>query len=114
MERICSIIEVETEKVLKPFSVSNQTNRLIFIMAKAIIKSFKFSLKPSKAQVTKLENTLNLCRELYNSALRERKDAWAINRISINRFDQDKQLPAIKQTNPEYKEIHSQVWQDVL
>ncbi|MEP7077075.1 MAG: helix-turn-helix domain-containing protein [Acidobacteriota bacterium] len=62
-------------------------------MAKAIIKSFKFRINPSKAQTAKLENTLNLCRELYNSALRERKDAWTINRLNINRFDQDKQLP---------------------
>ncbi len=116
MTGICSIIEVETRKVLKPFPVSNQTNsfRVLFIMAKAIIKSFRFRINPSKAQSAKLENTLNLCRELYNAALAERRDAWKLNRINITRFDQDKQLPEIKQTNPEYKEIHSQVLQDVL
>ncbi|CAN5328932.1 RNA-guided endonuclease TnpB family protein [soil metagenome] len=83
-------------------------------MAKTIIKSFRFRINPSKAQSAKLENTLDLCRDLYNSALRERKDAWTINRINITRFDQDKQLPFIKQTNPEYKDVHSQVLQDVL
>jgi putative transposase len=83
-------------------------------MAKTIIKSFRFRINPSKAQAAKLENTLDLCRDLYNSALRERKDAWTINRINITRFDQDKQLPFIKQTNPEYKDVHSQVLQDVL
>ncbi|MEJ7861528.1 MAG: transposase [Pyrinomonadaceae bacterium] len=83
-------------------------------MTKTIIKAYKFRLQTSKAVEAKLENTLNLCRELYNSALRERKDAWTINRINVNRFDQDKQLPEIKKTNPEYKDIHSQVLQDVL
>lgn len=84
-------------------------------MAKAIIqKAYKFRIFPSKAINAKLENSLNLCRELYNAALQERRDAWTINRININRFDQDKQLPEIKQTNPEYCGVHSQVLQDVL
>lgn len=83
-------------------------------MAETIVKSFKFRLQTGKAIEAKLENTLNLCRDLYNAALAERRGAWTINRININRFDQDKQLPEIKQTNPEYKDVHSQVLQDVL
>lgn len=114
MTGICSIIEVEAQKSWSLFRASNRTNRLMFIMAKTIIKAYKFRLQTSKAIEAKLDNTLNLCRELYNSALGERKDAWTINRININRFDQDKQLSEIKQTNPEYKDIHSQVLQDVL
>lgn len=115
MKMICRIIEVEAQKSLHLLRASIKIKLLMnLIMNKPIIKSFKFFLKPSKAQAAKLENTLNLCRDLYNSALRERKDAWTINRININRFDQDKQLPDIKQTNPEYKNIHSQVLQDVL
>ena len=115
MTKICSIIEVETRKVLKPFLVSNQSNsfQVLFIMAKAII-SYKFRINPSKAQAAKLENTLNLCRELYNAALSERREAYRLNRITITRFDQDKQLPEIKKTNPEYLGVHSQVLQDVL
>jgi len=114
MERICSIIEVEAQKSWSLFRASNQVIKQVIKMAKTIIKSYKFFLKPSKAQAAKLENTLNLCRELYNAALQERRDAWKLNRINITRFDQDKQLPEIKQTNPEYTEVHSQVLQDVL
>jgi len=114
MERICSIIEDETQKSGKLLCASNHSNLVELIMTKTIIKAYKFRLQTSKAVEAKLENTLNLCRELYNSALRERKDAWTINRINVNRFDQDKQLPEIKKTNPEYKDIHSQVLQDVL
>jgi len=114
MRGICSIIEVEAQRSLHLPYASNHRTFVEVIMAKMIIKAYKFFLKPSKAQAAKLDNTLNLCRELYNAALAERRDAWTINRININRFDQDKQLPDIKQTNPEYKDIHSQVCQDVL
>ncbi|MDQ3323198.1 MAG: transposase [Acidobacteriota bacterium] len=79
------------------------------------IKAYKFRIsQPSKAIQERLEQTLHLCKDLYNAALQERKEAFQLNRININRFDQDKQLPEIKQTNPEYKNIHSQVLQDVL
>jgi len=115
MERICSIIEVEAQRSLHlPYASIKIKLLMNLIMNKPIIKSFKYRLQVSKTINAKLENTLDLCRFLYNSALRERKDAWTINRININRFDQDKQLPEIKQTNPEYKDIHSQVLQDVL
>lgn len=83
-------------------------------MFKIIVKAFKFSFQPSKTQSIKLNDTLRLCKDLYNAALQERRDAYALNRVSINCQAQQKQLPEIKQTNPEYKEIHSQVLQNVL
>ena len=83
-------------------------------MAKTIVKSYKFRINPSKTVTAKLENTLFLCRELYNAALQERRDAHQINRISLNYYTQANQLKEIKESNPEYKDIHSQVCQDVL
>lgn len=78
-------------------------------------KGFKFRvLNPSKIVRERLQQTLFLCRELYNAALEERRDAYKINRVSINYQAQQNQLPEIKQTNPEYKQIHSQVLQNVL
>lgn len=79
-----------------------------------IQKTFRFRIFPSKAQTTKLEITLDLCRFLYNSALQERRDAYKLNRISLNYYDQANQLKEIKESNPEYKDVHSQVSQDVL
>ena len=115
MTGICSILGVEAQRSLHLLRASIKIKLMMnLIMNKPIIKAYKFRLQVSKTINAKLENTLNLCRDLYNSALRERKDAWTINRININRFDQDKQLPEIKQTNPEYKDVHSQVLQDVL
>lgn len=83
-------------------------------MSKIIVKAFKFSFKPSKTQSIKLNDTLCLCKDLYNAALQERKEAYQLNRVSINYQTQQNQLPDIKQTNPEYKEIHSQILQNVL
>jgi putative transposase len=77
-------------------------------------KAFKYRLYPSKAQVTKLDATLALCRELYNAALQERRDAWRINRTSLNYHAQAVQLPGIKALRPELGLVHSQVLQETL
>ncbi len=83
-------------------------------MSDKIVKAFKFHFKPSKIQSEKLNDTLRLCQQLYNAALQERRDAYTLNKISINYQAQQNQLPDIKQTNPEYKEIYSQILQNVL
>jgi len=77
-------------------------------------KTYKFRLYPSKSQTTKLEMTLGLCRELYNSALQERRDAYKLNRISVSNQDQEKQLPEIKTIREDLNSVHSQVLQNVL
>ncbi len=78
------------------------------------MKSYKFKLSPSKAVQTKFVQTLNLCAELYNSALQERRDAWKLNRVSINFYSQAVQLPLIKIDRPEFEDVYSQVLQDTL
>jgi hypothetical protein len=57
---------------------------------------------------------LRRCRELYNAALTERREAWRRRRVSSTVAGQSAQLPDIKQERPEYQAIHSPVWQDVL
>lgn len=76
--------------------------------------SYKFRIYPSKSQTRKLETTLDICRELYNSALQERRDAWKLNRINITNQDQEKQLPEIKKIREDLNLVYSQVLQDVL
>jgi putative transposase len=39
-------------------------------------KTFKYKLQPTPAQAAQLAATLRVCRELYNAALQERKEAW--------------------------------------
>lgn len=78
------------------------------------LKTYKYRIYPSRAQQSRFEQTLDLCCELYNAALQERRDAWRVSRKSVNYYDQQKQLPEIKRVRPELGMIHSQVLQDVL
>jgi putative transposase len=77
-------------------------------------KAFKYRLYPTRQQERVLLWTLTRCRELYNAALQERRDAYRMAGVSIRCYDQINQLPDIKQERPEYADIHSQVLQDVL
>jgi putative transposase len=77
-------------------------------------KTYKFRIYPSKSQTTKLGLTLDLCRELYNSALQERRDAWGLNRINVSYQEQEKQLPETKKIREDLNSVYSQVLQDVL
>ena len=39
-------------------------------------RTFKYRLYPNRRQREKLQATLDVCRELYNAALQERREAW--------------------------------------
>ncbi|WP_253704784.1 RNA-guided endonuclease InsQ/TnpB family protein [Thermus scotoductus] len=77
-------------------------------------KAFKYRLYPTKPQVKDLERTLELCRELYNAALQERRDAYKKAGKSVGLYQQKRYLPQIREELPQYKRVHSQVLQDVL
>src|SRR5258708_2385477 len=77
-------------------------------------KAYKYRLYPNKEQAEKLQWVLDRCRELYNAALQERRDAWRMCEVSIRYNQQSAQLPEIKEIREEYKDIYSQVLKDVL
>lgn len=77
-------------------------------------KSFKYRLYPTRKQAECLQRTLDLCRELYNAALEERRTAWRERGIAISYTAQAAQLPDIKRDRPDLAEVYSQVLQDVL
>lgn len=94
--------------------------------------AYKYRLYPTRKQRDRLQETLDRCRELYNAALQERRDAYQVHvkqhpnyydeairrerrrELHVNYYEQATQLPAIKVIREEYQEIHSQVLQDVL
>jgi putative transposase len=78
------------------------------------LKAYKYRLYPTKKQAIRLQEVLDRCRELYNAALQERKDAYRMAHLSIGYTQQAAQLPEIKEIRPEYQDIYSQVLQDVL
>ncbi len=92
-----AIITDEAQKSSK-LRCASDTIKYWLIMAKAIIKSFRFLFKPNKTQSQKLNDTLYFCQQLYNSALQERIGGYQINQISINYQAQQNQLPEIKTT----------------
>jgi len=78
-------------------------------------KTFQYRLYPNKTTEKSLYFVLNRCRELYNAALSERKDAYRMAGKSITYVDQQNDLPEIKhEIRPEYEDIAAHVLQDVL
>ena len=78
------------------------------------MRAYKYKLRLNRTFQANCERTLNVCRELYNAALQERRDAWAINRVSVNYATQCAQLSEIKALRPELTDVHSQVLQQTL
>jgi putative transposase len=75
--------------------------------------TYKFRLTPSKSQRTKLLQTLELCRWVFNETLAARKNAWEQEKKSLTRFDTIKLLPVWKVEKPELSQVYSQVLQEV-
>ncbi|MBN3872022.1 MAG: IS200/IS605 family element transposase accessory protein TnpB [Nostoc sp. JL33] len=92
--------------------------------------SYQYRLKPTKKQAEIMDKTLEMLRYQYNYQLAQRFDWYEQNRCSIdrcsilvchipelkhkpNRFSQQATLTQLKKDRPWYKEIHSQVLQEV-
>lgn len=79
-----------------------------------MIKAYKYKLRVSRAVGEKLTATLDICRELYNAGLQERRDAYRMAGVSLNYFTQTKQLRDIRAGRADVAAIYSQILQDAL
>lgn len=75
---------------------------------------FKYRIYPNRKTKKTIDRTLWLCRTLYNAALDERNDSYKLEGKSLNYYDQANSLVFLKENNPCFKQVHSQVLQDVL
>lgn len=75
---------------------------------------YEYRLRPNRLQEQALTHTLDLCRELYNAALQEKRDAYTKQGVSLNCAKQQAELLDVKQERPEYASVYAQVLQDVL
>ena len=94
--------------------------------------TYEYKLQPTKEQIANIEKTLDVCRAVWNFALRQRKD-WCnsrkspVNACSIKTeyiisadepfpsyHQQAKQLTEAKKAYPHLKSVHSQVLQQTL
>ena len=76
--------------------------------------AYKFRIYPNKVQIAELDETLEICRNLWNTALADRKAVWEKRGETRSYEDQAYILVREKQRNPELKIVHSHVLQDVL
>src|SRR5215469_7098735 len=60
-------------------------------------KTFKYKLNPTPKQERAMAFVLRRCRERYNAALEERRDAWLNCEVSVTVAGQSSQLPAVKE-----------------
>ena len=76
-------------------------------------KTYRYRLYPSKAQMSRLGDTLESCRWVYNETLALRKTSWETNEESISLYTTNKELTQWKKDKQELKQVHSQVLQNV-
>lgn len=77
-------------------------------------KTFIYHAKINRETESNCNHWLDICRDIYNSALRQRIDRYKATGESISGYDQAKQLTLIKKDFPEIKVVGSQTLQDVL
>jgi putative transposase len=78
-----------------------------------MLKSYQFRLYPTKSQITILNNTLEICRKVYNNTLALRRDSWDYDHERLTYFDTANELVIWKKEHPELFFVYAQVLQNV-
>ena len=75
--------------------------------------AYVFRVYPTKAQETAMTQTLETCRQVYNSLLNWRKHDYDVLGKSPSKVEQQAAFPKWKQEHPELCDVYSQVLQNV-
>jgi putative transposase len=78
------------------------------------IRTYRYRLYPTRAQVETMTAHLAVCCELYNAALQERREAWRICRKSVQFVEQAAQLKFIRAARPDVAEASADILTQVL
>jgi len=79
-----------------------------------MLSALRYRLYPDEETEERLRNTLSLCCYLYNKSLAERKLHYEETGRGLYYNEQANSLPAFKEDNPAFSDVHSQVLQNVL
>ncbi len=79
-----------------------------------IVKTYKYRLYPSPAQLRLLEESLETCRRWYNTCLAERKSAWENEHRSIRHYEQLAKVKEYRRQNESAARLHSHILQVVV
>jgi putative transposase len=77
-------------------------------------KAFLYRLYPNNTQSDKLGGLLDTARHLYNAALQERRDAYKMQGVSLNYYDQASELKDLRQELPDVALLNCSATQDML
>jgi putative transposase len=77
------------------------------------MKAYRYRLYPTKSQISQMEQTLEICRWIYNETLAMRKNAWEQEQKRISDYEAKRQIPLWKKERPELSTVYSQVLQNV-
>src|SRR2546421_10398732 len=76
-------------------------------------KLFQYRIYPTKKPETRLNETLEECRWLYNHLLQRRKEVYEQDGLSLSLYQQQATFPILKTERPSLATVHSQVLQNV-
>ena len=74
----------------------------------------RVKLYPTRAQVQRLQACLNVCRDLYNVALEQRRDAWRTRQLHISHRRQYGELTGLRAVNPRFAGVYRELQDAVL
>jgi putative transposase len=96
---------------VRPFRSSNTTLKTKSTSEYRL--AYVYRLYPTKAQASALAETLDTCRQVYNSLLNWRKHDYEVLGKSPSKGEQQAAFPKWKQEHAELSGIYSQVLQNV-
>lgn len=79
-----------------------------------MLRTYRYRLYPSRAQVTNLMYVLDACRGLYNMALAERKYTYRLEGRSVSKADLYELAKHYRKTFPHAEQVFSQTAQSVV
>jgi putative transposase len=79
-----------------------------------VIRSYRYRLRPTRAQERTLVQWLAVTRELYNAALQERRDAWRMAGRRVTLFDQQKAIHEMRQDRADVRAVPVRVLRGTL
>ncbi|MFH1307150.1 MAG: RNA-guided endonuclease TnpB family protein, partial [Candidatus Micrarchaeota archaeon] len=77
------------------------------------MRSYRYRIYPTRKQQNNLSAQMSLCKKAYNYLLGKAKEKYRKDKKSLSKYNMNKLLLTLKQTNSEYNILHSQVLQNI-
>jgi len=75
--------------------------------------SFKYRVYPSGKQVSQLKSQMQIAKQIYNLLLEKCEKHYKETGKTFTQFDMNKYVTTLKTEHPEFKQLHSQVCQNI-